>query len=254
MTSNEPPIEVEIPGRINDTRAAVGFALGAGLFLFGGVACLSIGVWYALGPWFGAAVALLGAPPAFVLLTILLTIFRTANAVRMMGQAMSDRSRAGAFGRGPNFAAGGVSSVSTFTTVQVEQTGSSDGLLGALAARRDADDLFGYLEKLEQALQTVDDERRRELGREAASWLTRSTQKALLAGRAREVLPALEQAVELLGDLPEMKHLVEVLPTVRQSAELLRSVEEEADDDDPPPDRGPHGHDGLFNGEARSPL
>lgn len=81
----------------------------------------------------------------------------------------------------------------------------------------DADEVLDLREQLSPRL---DEARRDRMDRELAEWFTKQFQTALRSGKAALIAPAMGRAVEMFGDRPEMKHLSEALPTIRQSVGL----------------------------------
>lgn len=97
---------------------------------------------------------------------------------------------------------------------------STTDLLEQLREAKRLGDPDEVLDIREMLIPRMDDARRERTDAELADWFTRHFQTALRSGRAALIAPALGRAVEVLGKLPQMKHLAEALPTVRQSVGL----------------------------------
>ncbi len=85
-------------------------------------------------------------------------------------------------------------------------------------------------------------ERLAKLDERLGGWLTKHFQRGLREGRAAELLPALESAAAAFAGHARFGYFAEILPTVRQAAELKAAAMADLDDDPPLPPVETNGH------------
>ena len=107
---------------------------------------------------------------------------------------------------------------------------SSAELLRLFNEARSAGDPLALLEIRSLAASRLPEDRRKQLDQDAADWLARHFLKSLRAGKAPDILPAMERAVVDLGDQPALHAVKEALPHVRLSVELKQQAQREIDD------------------------
>lgn len=97
---------------------------------------------------------------------------------------------------------------------------STDDIIAQLTAAKKLGDPDHVLELRAALLPRLSESNQLRFDRELADWFSKHFQEALRSGKAALVVAAWGRAVADLGDIPEMKHLRESLPTVRRSAGL----------------------------------
>lgn len=96
-------------------------------------------------------------------------------------------------------------------------------LLDQLREAKKMGDADEVLDLRDMLLPRLDDAKKDKMDRELADWFTKHFQTALRSGKAMLIAPVLGRAVETFGGRPEIKHLADALPMVRQSVGLCPS-------------------------------
>ena len=93
-----------------------------------------------------------------------------------------------------------------------------------LQKRKDVEALLDLQTSLSQ---TLPRERAEQLNRRLGRWYTKHFQRVMLTGRAAESLADVERVADYYADSEEFAYFREVLPVVRQCAELKQSIQDE---------------------------
>ena len=96
--------------------------------------------------------------------------------------------------------------------------------LKALQKKKDVD---GILDLQQEMAQTLPKERAEQLDRRLGRWFTKHFQHVMLSGRAAESLADVERVAAHYARMEEFAYFQEILPVVRQCAELKQSLQEE---------------------------
>jgi len=102
-------------------------------------------------------------------------------------------------------------------------TGWKERIKG-LQKRKDIEALVDLQKSLSQAMPR---ERAEQLNRRLGRWYTKHFQRVMLTGRAAESLADVERVADYYADSEEFAYFQEVLPVVRQCAELKQSLQDE---------------------------
>jgi len=100
--------------------------------------------------------------------------------------------------------------------------------LKALQKRRDVEAMVDLQSTLSQSLPR---ERAERMDRHLGRWYTKHFQRVMLSGRAAEAADDVERVAEYYADSEEFGYFRQILPVVRQCAELKQSIKDEDEEE-----------------------